>query len=101
MGFEVLVTELTSAAGTIEQIVSARACYHVPLANLDAASFGQVELAEWMTTVGEDADKTLSALATRGQDIAGSLRDSATAYQHNESGVQARFSGAAQPASAR
>ncbi len=81
MSFEVDPAELTSAANKIAEIIAPRACYHVPLTSLDAATFGHAGLAEWMEAVGEDADVALRELASSGQAVAETLRASAAYYR--------------------
>lgn len=93
MSFEVVVEELGSAARAVESAVSPRACYHLPLTGVDAASFGHVELAEWMVTVGQDADTTLRELAARGEQVAAALRGSATTYVAADTRAQHSFGG--------
>lgn len=91
MGFEVVIGEFDRRIRQGRADRRARSCYHVPLAEIDAAACGQVELAEWLTTIGEDADTALRDLATRGEQMASALRSTATSYQTTEDQVQNRF----------
>ncbi len=91
MGYEVVVEELRTAAGSYERTVGDMASYDLDATNVAADTFGHVELAAWFSAVAEQCDNAGQALHDGATGLAASLRAQATTYEGTDANVGATF----------
>ena len=80
MGYQVLIENLTGAAGELRTVAKPLDAYALDSSNVNGATCGHVELAAWFDAVVEQCDRAGQALHDGADVLASSLDAGASVY---------------------